>query len=729
MFKQVLAIFTLAAMITSCGISDKKNTTDTDLSKMVNTLLGTGGLGNVYPGAQVPFGMIQLSPDNGPGGWDRISGYHYYDTTIAHFSHTHLSGTGAGDLCDIMFMPAVPPFKVGEGELGIYSTFDHKDETAEAGYYQVLLKDYGINVELTATDRCGMQRYTFPATNDATVIVNLKKALNWDYSMGSEIRIVDSTTIEGHRYSTGWAVNQKVYFVTQFSRPFRAHEIEKFISKHKNPEYNGIENQIGNFVFDTRDDQQLLVRTAVSGVSIEGARKNLEAELTNWDFDKVRADAQNNWNKQLAKIQVTGGSHDDQVTFYTSMYRSMLAPTLFCDVDGNYFGPDYNIHKADGWKNYTLFSLWDTYRAAQPLFMLTNPDKISDMVNSFIAFYEQHGATPVWNLWGNETDMMIGYHSVPVIAEAYLKGIKGFDPERALAACVGTANRDEYRGIGEYKKLGYIPADLEGESVSKTLEYSYDDHCIAMMAKKMGKEDIYQEFIKRAGYYANIYNSSSRFYEPRLSDGKWLGNFDPEAYTEHITESNGWQYRFAAQHDVEGMIELMGGKANFEAALDSMFTLKPTDESLLPIFSTGMIGQYAHGNEPSHHMIYLYNWTDSPEKAQKYVTHVMRNEYFNDPKGLCGNEDCGQMSAWYIFSAMGFYPVDPVSMKYALGVPMFEKAVVDLADGKKFEVTAKGISAEKYTVDKVMLNGEQLTGNFITWDQIAAGGKLDFVLK
>ena len=729
MLKQFASIIAAAALLTACGTTARTTAdTDNDPVRWVNPFMGTGGIGMVYPGAQVPFGMVQLSPDIGLSGYERIPGYFYYDTTIASFSHTHLSGTGCGDLYDLMFMPAVPPFKQTK-ELGIYSTFDHENESAEPGYYRVLLKDYGINVELTSTERSGLQRYTFPATDQATVILNLEKALNWDYSTGSEIKVINERTIAGHRFSSGWAPDQKLYFITEFSQPFTGHNIEKKLTRHRDPRYNGLENQIGTFVFDTRDQKQVLVRTAISAVSIEGAMKNLRAELDSWDFDSVRSAARNNWNEKLSRVKIEGGDDEQRAIFYTSLYRSMLAPTIFGDVDGRYFGPDKQVHQADGWTNYTLFSLWDTYRAAQPLFMLTNPEKVADMVNSFIAFYEQSGSVPVWNLWGEETDMMIGYHSVPVIAEAYLKGIKGFDPERALAACVGTANRDNYRGIGDYKKLGYIPADREGESLSKTLEYTYDDFCIAMMAKKMGKEDVYQEFMKRANFYKNLYNPDSRFFEPRKADGSWLGGFDPEAYTHHITESNAWHYRYAAQHDIAGIRELLGGKKELEVALDSMFSLAPTDPSKLPSFSTGMIGQYAHGNEPSHHIAYLYDWTDNPARTQELVTEIMRTQYLDLPEGLCGNEDCGQMSAWYVFSAIGFYPVDAVSMEYALGVPLFEKSTITLPNGKIFETVAKGISAERYLVDKFLLNGKEIDRPFVTWEQIMAGGTLEFVLK
>lgn len=723
--KRVLSVV-LTALI-AVGCSNKVDTID--YAKWVNPLIGTEGPGNVYPGATVPFGMVQLSPDNGMSGWYRISGYSYSDTTIAGFSHTHLSGTGAGDLYDIIYMPAVPPFKIGKGELGIYSTFSHERERAEAGYYQVWLQDYNVNVELTATERCGMQRYTFPATDNATVFVNLSKAMNWDYTMGSDIRIVDSTTIEGYRLSEGWATDQRIYFVSKFSRPFERHKIDTIVSRHRDPKYNGIRSHVASFIFDSYDGEEVVVKTAISGVSIEGAYKNLAAELPAWNFDSVRTAAKERWNKELSVVEVNCGTDDEKTNFYTALYRTMIAPTIFSDVDGSYLGPDKQVHKTENWTNYSTFSLWDTYRTAHPLFTFTQRERVGDMVRSMVAFYEQHGALPVWNMWANETDMMIGYHAVPIIAEAYLKGIGGFDPEKALAACVASADQDSYRGIGKYKKIGYVPLDDNIESVSKTLEYAYDDYCIAMMARKMGKNDIYDRFIKRSKSYVNIFNPSSGFFEPKYANGKWLGGFDPKLYTEHITESNGWQYRFAVQQDIESLITLLGGKVNFEKALDDMFTLNPTSADSLPIFSTGMIGQYAHGNEPSHHVAYLYNWTEAPQKAQQYVSEIMRTQYSNTPDGLCGNEDCGQMSAWYVMSAMGFYPVDPVSLSYALGTPLFERIVLNLPDGKIFEIEAKGVSAKNYYIESWKLNGETLSAPFITWDQINAGGKLEFIVK
>ena len=713
-----------------CSCQKKTQTNDFDYTQYVNPFIGTDFMGNTYPGAQAPFGMVQLSPDNGLPGWDRISGYFYPDSTIAGFSHTHLSGTGAGDLYDISFMPVTLPYKEDtKSELGIHSLFSHADEEATAGYYRVLLKDYNINVELTATPRVGVQRYTFPAAK-SMVILNLKKAMNWDFTQDTHIEVVDSCTIRGYRFSTGWARNQKVYFVSRFSKPFQSKEIstddilqnEKKIGKA----------QIARFYFDTKQDEQLVICTAISGVSMEGAAKNLQAEAPHNDFDRYRAAVKTSWNKELSTLVAKSEKKDDLVNFYTALYHSMLAPTIYSDVDGAYYGPDQQVHKADGWTNYSTFSLWDTYRASHPLFSYTAPDKVNDMVKSFLKFYEQNGRLPVWNFWGSETDMMIGYHSVPVIVDAYLKGIGDFDPELALEACVTTANLDNYRGIGEYKQKGYISYGTKGrkdtgnDSMSRALEYGYDDFCIAEMARKMGKTALADEFYKRSQSYRNYYNPATGFLQPISDEGVFQPDFDPDVYSKHICESNAWHYFWNVPHDVKGLISLTGGKDRFSAKLDSMFTYIPSADDKLPLFSTGMIGQYVHGNEPSHHVIYLYNAVRQPWKTQKYVAQVMHTLYENAPSGICGNEDCGQMSAWYIFSAMGFYPVNPIGGVYEIGTPFFPELKLNLPGGKVFTVLAPQVSKENIYIQSVKLNGQPYNQSFITHQQIMDGATLEF---
>ena len=720
------------AMLFACSTPES-----IDYASLVNPLIGTDYKGNVYPGAQAPFGMVQLSPDNGQPGWDWIAGYFYPDSTIAGFSHTHLSGTGAGDLYDISFMPVTYPLKKADAPLGIHSMFSHVREECEAGYYKVHLDSYGIDVELTATERCGIQRYTYP-TAAATVILNLGKATNWDATTDTYITKVDDYTIEGYRYSNGWARGQQVYFRTRFSHPIAAIHCDSITLP-------GNKRVIGTATLDfsLEKDRQLIVTTALSGTGLEGAEKNLTAEAPADDFDLYRARTREHWNNRLSRIEVKGGTHDEQVCFYTALYHTMLAPTLYCDVDGAYRGADGKNHNADGWLNYSTFSLWDTFRASHPLFTLTAPECVDDMVNSFIAFYSQHGRLPVWNMWGSETDMMIGYHSVPVIADAYLKGFRGFDAEKALEACIATANCDEYRGIGAYKELGFVPYDVKDQynadnwAMSRTLEYAYDDYCIARMAQAMGRDSIAEVFYKRAGNWRNQYNPATTFMQPRDSKGEFQPQFNPNEYTQHICESNAWHYMWSVQHDIEGLIDLVG-RERFEAKLDSMFTYSPAENADLPIFSTGMIGQYAHGNEPSHHVAYLFNHIGKPEKTRQYVQQIMKELYRNTPDGLCGNEDCGQMSAWYVMSAMGFYPVDPCGGEYELGAPLFPEVKLHLANGKVFTITChfsgealnntsqRSEESQKKNAPRVCLNGDVINSTTISHNDIIEGGMLEF---
>ena len=720
------------AMLFACSTPES-----IDYASLVNPLIGTDYKGNVYPGAQAPFGMVQLSPDNGQPGWDWIAGYFYPDSTIAGFSHTHLSGTGAGDLYDISFMPVTYPLKKADAPLGIHSMFSHEREECEAGYYKVHLDSYGIDVELTATERCGIQRYTYP-TGAATVILNLGKATNWDATTDTYITKVDDYTIEGYRYSNGWARGQQVYFRTRFSHPIAAIHCDSITLP-------GNKRVIGTATLDFSLDKdcQLIVTTALSGTGLEGAEKNLTAEAPADDFDLYRAKTREHWNDRLSRIEVKGGTHDEQVCFYTALYHTMLAPTLYCDVDGTYRGADGKNHNTDGWQNYSTFSLWDTFRASHPLFTLTAPDCVDDMVNSFIAFYSQHGRLPVWNMWGSETDMMIGYHSVPVIADAYLKGFRGFDAEKALEACIATANCDEYRGIGAYKKQGFVPYDVKDQynadnwAMSRTLEYAYDDYCIARMAQAMGRDSIAEIFYRRAGNWRNQYNPATTFMQPRDSKGQFQPQFNPDEYTQHICESNAWHYMWSVQHDIDGLIDLVG-RERFEAKLDSMFTYSPAENADLPIFSTGMIGQYAHGNEPSHHVAYLFNHIGQPEKTRQYVQQIMKELYRNTPDGLCGNEDCGQMSAWYVMSAMGFYPVNPCGGEYELGAPLFPEVKLHLANGKVFTVkchfSGKALNntseqseeSQKKNAPRACLNGSVINGTTISHKDITEGGTLEF---
>lgn len=723
--KNLIYLFILVFMCMACVSRNEKS-----VLSYVNPLIGTDYTGNTYPGAQTPFGAVQLSPDNGYGGWDRIAGYFYPDSTIAGFSHTHLSGTGAGDLYDISFMPVVEPELRTDStsELGLYSLFSHENEKVEAGYYQVLLSTYNINVELTATPRCGIQRYTFPENKEkGTIYLNLKKKMNWDATIDSHVEIVDSVTIRGYRFSDGWARNQRVYFQTRFSHPYQSVVLDT-ISMKQNDVRTG-KGVIARFSFDTKIKKQVLVTTAISGVSMEGAAKNLLKEAPKDDFDIYKQMAQSTWEEELNRITVSGRTEDEKTIFYTALYHSMLAPTLYSDVDGRYFGPDRKVHQTEGWVNYSTFSLWDTYRTSHPLFTYTQPKRVNDMAHSLVAFYEQNGRLPVWNMFASETDMMIGYHSVPVIADAYLKGLTDIDSKKALEACVTTANLDEYRGIGLYRKMGYVPYNLEEESLSKTLEYAFDDYCIALMAQEMGENEIAKTFFKRSENYRNIYNPSTSFMQPRDAKGEFITPFDAKEYTKHITESNAWQYFWYVPQDIEGLISLVGGQKQFAAKLDSMFTYHPSEDEELPIFSTGMIGQYAQGNEPSHHVAYLYNNVNQPWKTQKYVSEIMQKLYLNKPGGICGNDDCGQTSAWYVMSAMGFYPVCPVGGKYEIGTPLFPELSLHLQNGKKVTILAPDVSEKNIYVKAVKVNGKPYSKSYITHSLIMSGVTIEFQMS
>lgn len=724
----VIAVSLLTATAFSCKSTGGDGD---DYASKVNPFIGTDFTGNTYPGAQAPFGMVQLSPDNGLPGWDRIAGYFYPDSTIAGFSHTHLSGTGAGDLYDISFLPVTLPYKEAPAPLGIHSKFRHDTEVAEAGYYKVTLDDYNIDVELTATERTGIQRYTFPGGKCA-ILLNLAKAMNWDATVDTRISIVDSVTIEGYRFSKGWARDQRVFFRTRFSRPWNSVRIDSsaIVNTETNQPTSG-KGMTAQFDFNTAKSEQITVSTAISGVSLEGAAANLLAEAPNDDFDKAREATRNLWNEELGRIEVEGDSINDIINFYTALYHSKLAPTIYSDIDGKYFGPDKKIHKTNGWNNYSSFSLWDTYRTSHPLYTIIDQARTNDMIKSFLAFYEQNGRLPVWNFWGGETDMMLGYHAVPVIVDAYLKGIGDFNADSALQACVATANIDDYRGIGLFKTKGYVPYDVvdpynsENWSLSRTLEYAFDDYCIARMAEKMGKKELAAEFDRRAQNYRNVYNPVYGFMVPRDSNGNWQPAFSPDEYTPHISESNGWQYLWSVQHDIDGLVSLMG-KDRFAAKLDSMMTYTPADTSKLPIFSTGMIGQYAHGNEPSHHVIYLFNKIDQPWKAAQYINKVLKEMYRNDPAGLCGNEDMGQMSAWYVMSALGFYPVNPVSGKYEIGTPLFRQARIRLENGKTFTIKAPAVNADNIYVKSVTVDGKPWHESYLTHDQIMSGATVEF---
>lgn len=698
-----------------------------DPASYVDPLIGTDFTGNTYPGAQAPYGMVQLSPDNGLPGWDRISGYYYPDSTIAGFSHTHLSGTGAGDLYDVSFMPFILPGRRAEAPLGLHSRFSHSKEKALAGYYRVHLDDYDIDVELTATPRVGLQRYTFPASDSAAIALNLTKSMNWDALRGADIRVLDSVTLVGHRFSDGWARNQKVWFATRLSRPFESIRLDTLVTVTETGDtVRGVDAVMR---FRTGKGETITIATALSPVSVRGALANLATEAPDADFDRADAATRSAWNTELSRIRISTPDDSRRRVFYTALYHAMLAPTIFCDADGSYRGPDGAIHRAQGWTNYSSFSTWDTYRAAHPLYTIIDPRRAGDMSRSLLEFGLQNGRLPVWNMWGSETDMMIGYHSAPMIADAIIKGLGAGDAGNALDLMVRTARNRPYRQLSDFIDLGYV-AQRQGEnwSVSKTLEYAYDDSAISRLAASLGRDSIAAEFADRAGRYVNTYNPVSGFFQPRRPDGRFAEPFNPDEYTEDICESNAWQYLFSVQHDVDGLIRLLGGRDKLEARLDSMTTHATDPAVKLPIFSTGMIGQYAHGNEPSHHNPYLYNYTASPWKGADWLHKIMTELYTDTPAGLPGNEDMGQMSAWYVLSAMGFYPLDPVGGVYELGTPLVEESEIELPNGRTFRIIAHGLTDKARYIGKATLNGRQLTEPRITHKDITSGSTLELFM-
>jgi len=711
-------ILTLLVITAGC-------TTD-NLTSLVDPFIGTGGHGHTYPGASVPFGMVQLSPDTRLTGWDGCSGYHYSDSVIYGFSHTHLSGTGVSDYGDVLFMPTTGEIKLERGSSnntnsGYCSKFSHNNEFASPGYYSVTLDDYEIDVELTVTERTGFHKYTFPENEKSNIIIDLEHR---DFVIESGIKIVSDTEIEGFRRSRQWAADQHIYFVANFSKPFNLRGIALNDTVWENiNEANG--RSLKAFVqFNTSKNEDVMVKVGISAVSIEGARKNAESEISDWDFDKTKELADNKWENQLNKIRVSGGTKQEQSIFYTSLYHTSLSPNLYMDTDGKYRGRDLKVHQLKNRKYYTVFSLWDTFRATHPLFTIIEPEKTLDFIKTFIDQYEQGGTLPVWELGANETMCMIGYHSVPVIVDAFRKGIKDFDTEKALEAMKHSADLD-HLGLKYYRESGYIPANEEGESVSKTLEYAYDDWCIAMMAKDMGREEDYERFIERALYYKNIYDSSTGFMRAKMS-GSWFSPFDPREVNFNYTEANCWQYSFFVPQDIEGLMKLSGGEDKFVSKLDELFSTSSETTGRDQADITGLIGQYAHGNEPSHHMVYLYNYAGFPWKTQEKVKQILKTMYSDRPDGLSGNEDCGQMSAWYVLSAIGFYPVCPGDNTYIIGSPVFKKVNIKVDENKVFTVIANNVSEKNIYIQSATLNGETYNKSFIKHQDIINGGELVF---
>jgi len=702
-----------------------------NLTPLVNPFVGTAKNGHTYPGATVPFGMVQLSPDSRTEGWDACSGYHYSDSTILGFSHTHLSGTGVGDYGDILMMPTVGPLRVVQGDpvrgvRGYWSKFRHAEETASPGYYKVRLDDYGIQVELSATKRVGVHKYVFPKSDSASILIDLKHGLGLDKVVESKLQVVGDDEIAGFRRSEGWAKDQIIYFVAKFSKPFKSFGIANDdVIRQQRRTATG-QNLKGFVRYRTQANETILVKVGLSSVSIKGARKNLMAEVPGWDFESVKAGAERAWNAELNRIWIDGGSEAQRRTFYTALYHAMLTPNTFSDVDGLYRGMDGKPRQANGFEMYTVFSLWDTFRAEHPLFTLIDRKRAQDFVRSLLEKYEESGILPVWELAANETWCMIGYHAVPVILDAYVKGIRSFDAERALVAMNHSAQLD-HLGLKSYRENGYVAAEAESESVSKTLEYSYDDWCIAQLASAIGKKQVAADFGERGEYFRNLFDPSTGFMRAK-ENARWVEPFDPRSVTVHYTEANAWQYSFFAPQDISGLIQLYGGRESFVKKLDQLFT---TDEELTgrnQLDISGMIGQYAQGNEPSHHVAYLYDYAGAPWKTQQIVRRILDSLYSPEPDGLCGNDDCGQMSAWYVFSAMGFYPVTPGLPFYSIGSPLFDRVTLHLENGRQFVIRADANSATNRFIQSAQLNNAASTRTYITHEEIMRGGSLDFIM-
>lgn len=714
----------------------------------VNPFIGTGAVdksslsGSNFPGATVPFGFVQLSPDTQTDPDNPASGYDYNDKTIVGFSHTHLSGTGVADLFDVLFMPGTGEVKTIAGtaeqpQSGYRSRFSHEQESARPGYYQVKLLDYDINAELTATEHSGFHRYTFPPNVSRYLIIDLNHSMNkkrpyWSCKIiGAEIRQVDDKTIEGYRVLTGWARLRKVYFRAEFSQPFTSVIMVNGQKSYKNEVLVNGTNIKSILNFDPKGQSALLVKVGLSPVSSENARINLNKEIQGWDFDAVAKEADTKWEKELSAITIEGTKAQKQI-FYTGLYHAFTQPNNMADVNGDYQATDLTIRNAPDKKHYSTFSLWDTYRAAHPLYTLIQPERTADFINSMIRQYDTYGYLPIWQLWGDENYCMIGNHAIPVIVDAALKGIKGFDINRAYEAVKGSSLRIHPGSPFDlWEKFHYIPENLQSQSVSITLEMAYDDWCVAQLARKLGKTQDYEHFINRSLFYKNLYDKDSGFFRAKDDNNKWISPFNPLQYGGNggnpYTEGNAWQYFWYVPQDIPGLIGLTGGEDLFIDKLDKFFTLKDLPSEVNGNAS-GFIGQYAHGNEPSHHAAYLYDYASQPWKTQFYVSKVLRELYNNSSSGYSGNEDCGQMSAWYIFSSMGFYPVNPANGIYVLGSPLLSKATIHLSNRKDFTITTKNSGDKNIYIQSVRMNGKPYNRTYITHHDIMKGGNIEFTM-
>lgn len=710
-------------LLSACSGVTQQDDTDSSLTQYVNPRIGSGGHGHVFVGANVPFGMVQLGPTSIPQQWDWVSGYHDSDSTVIGFSHTHLSGTGIGDLFDVTIMPVVGNSLVysrGDEQEGIvsglWSYADRSKEIVVPGYYSVPLTRYGITAEMTATNRVGLSRFTYPESDSSAIVFDLMNGGCWDKATDVMVEAVSDSRIKGYRFSTGWAKDQKVFFIAEFSKPF------------KSLSYEGADSMYARVSFDTKAGEQILVKIALSSVSIEGAEANLKAEMPGWDFEEIRRDADKAWNNELARIKVSTDNSVDKEKFYTALYHYMICPVTFSDVNGDYRGADGEIHKGSSHTSYTVLSLWDTYRAAMPLLSIFDPERNSDVINTMLDIFDEQGRLPVWHLWGNETDCMVGNPGIIPVADAIVKNVPGVDKERAMKAIIATSN-DTARGGYLRQKYGYIPSDKFNESIAYDMEYAVADGAIANAALAMGDSETADKYTVRSHSYRNYFDPSTHFVRGRMSDGSWRIPFDPRATThraDDYCEGNAWQYTWLAPQDVEGLGNLFGGYDLMVAKLDSLFTA-PSEllgDKVSPDIS-GLIGQYAHGNEPGHHILYLYSMIGKPEKGADKIREVLESMYTVQPDGLAGNEDAGQMSAWYIMSALGFYQVEPASGRYWFGSPIFDEAELTVPGGK-FIVKSIDNSADNKYIKSVTLNGEPYDKPYITHDDIMSGGELIF---
>ncbi len=752
-------LFLLIPVLAFAQKEEKKN------YQYINPLIGTQRMGHTYPGATVPFGAVQLSPDTDTiryeenGKYNRkvyeyCAGYQYEDKTIVGFSHTHFSGTGHSDLGDFLIMPTTGELQLNPGtadspQSGYRSAYTHANETAQANYYKVKLDDHNIIAELTTSTRVGFHRYTFPKAEKTHIILDLMHGIynHNEKNVWTFIRVENDTLVTGFRQTQGWARTRTVYFAMAFSKPIRnygsrKYDFEniykgfwrKFDETENFPEAAG-KNLRMYFDFDVKAGEQIMVKMALSPVSTRGAIANMQQEIPHWDFDRTRHEGELLWEKELDKIKVETLTEADKINFYTAMYHAFLSPTVYMDTDNQYKGLDQNVHTAEDFTNYTTFSLWDTYRALHPLFNIVQPKRNAEMMQSMLVHYDQsaHKALPVWSHYANENWCMIGYHSASVLADGIIKGNLPGDNEKALQACIDSSNLKYFDGIDYYLKYGYVPEDRNGSSVSKTLEYAYDDWCIAQIAKKMGKTDIYNEYMRRSESYKNVFDKATGFARPRLIDGSFKKEFDPlDTHGQGFIEGNAWNYSLYVPHNPEWLAGIYGGEEKFAAHLDSLFTMQLSDKYFAnteDITRDGIIGNYVHGNEPSHHVAYLYNWTSQPWKARERVRMILKSMYKPAPDGLGGNDDCGQMSAWYIFSSLGFYPVAPGSDKYWFGSPNVTNATLNLENGNVFRITAKNQSAKNVFVSKIELNGQKLNKNYITHKEIMDGGELVYYMS